>query len=437
MRTASRNPILPATIAVVFAAGFSTGASQPPADPVAGIDAGAAAAELTGTLRLEDALALALLHNPELHAFSYEVRAREAAGVQAGTIPNPQFDLRMQRLGSAPPSIDPDTERLRVIVSQEIELGGKRRRRFDLAEGERAVAESDWAAKRGEVAAAVESRFVELLGAQQRLQSMQEHVRFFTAMRDQVAGLVQSGILRTVEVHEVGRRLGLEQIDLRRVEIEHAAVRFRLAATWGSSTPRFDSVVGDLERIAPLPDLERVLELAHQGPIVERADAELAKGEAALALARAERIPDLTYGVGVRWEKDAQERDYLVDLEIDLPIFDRNRGAVRAAQHELARARALRSAAATQSTEAVTEVYFGLVEADARRAILAEVVLPAARDAFESQHKGFESGADNLKPMLDARRDLVRAEVDHADALVDCHRARAALAALIGFDGNW
>src|SRR5262245_55870264 len=52
--------------------------------------------EPTGTISLRDALAAALLHNPELAAFSSEVRAREARALQAGLLPNPELDTEFE-----------------------------------------------------------------------------------------------------------------------------------------------------------------------------------------------------------------------------------------------------------------------------------------------------------------------------------------------------
>ena len=58
--------------------------------------------EPTGHLTLREALVLALKANPELAAFSREIRAREAAVLQARLFPNPE--LSVPRRTSAMPS---------------------------------------------------------------------------------------------------------------------------------------------------------------------------------------------------------------------------------------------------------------------------------------------------------------------------------------------
>ena len=53
-------------------------------------------AEPAEILNLEQALALALLRNPELTAFSYDVRAAEASILQARLLPNPELESNQE-----------------------------------------------------------------------------------------------------------------------------------------------------------------------------------------------------------------------------------------------------------------------------------------------------------------------------------------------------
>jgi cobalt-zinc-cadmium efflux system outer membrane protein len=385
--------------------------------------------EPAAPIALEDALALALLGNPELQGFSWEVRAEEARVLQAGLLPNPQLDLRYYELAQA----DGDEKsRTRVILSQDVELGGKRRKRVGLAEAERDVAGREYEARKAEVAATVGQRFVEVLGAQRRVEAHRGCVEDFLAMSRRVTGLVEAGVLGSLEIHRVARRVGMARIDLGGAESELAAARFALAATWGAGAPRFTEAAGELAAVEPLPDLESVIELARAGPEVALWDAEIERRRAALTLARSGRVPDMTYGVGTRNEEGLDDNDWLVDLEIGLPIFDRNQGGIREAEYELARAQAERKAAETTVGEETAALYYALQESASRGATLRDEILPAARATFEAFRHVFERNGSNLDDLLDARRDLARAESDLATALVDYHGNLAALESLAG-----
>ena len=149
---------------------------------------------------------------------------------------------------------------------------------------------------------------------------------------------------------------------------------------------------------------------------------------------RSERVPNVTVGVGTRREQDATDTDYLMDVEIDIPIFDRNQGEIRAARYELARVQAWRKAAEAAASEAIADVYYRLTESHARSATMKNEVLPATRAAFDAYRLVFEKNGTNLDDVLDARRDLARAEVDLTDALVDYRRRLAELEGLVGND---
>jgi cobalt-zinc-cadmium efflux system outer membrane protein len=390
------------------------------------------APEQAAPLSLKEALALALMRNPELSAFSWEERASEARELQAGKIPNPDLDVRAYRLGIPRQSALTDENRYRVILSQQFELGGKRRRRVDLARNERYLAGWDYETKRLEVATVVAADFVAVVGGQLRVESSRSYLEFFERMRARVAKAVENGAMRSVEIHQVTRRVGLARIELQRAESELAAARFALAATWGNPSPRFTAASGDLEPFPPIPPVETVLELAQRGPAIARWDAELERSRAALALAKSERVPDLTVGAGVRWQEYAPDEDYLLDFEISLPLFDRNQGNIRAARYGIARAQASRNAAEAASAAEIAESYYVLAEAAGRATTLRDEILPAARGTFEAFRVGFETGAEPLGDLLDARRDVARAEDSYIEALVDYHRALAAVEGIVG-----
>jgi len=447
--TGTCSPALRAAIGLAAAMGCVAHASEPwpdrqplardvtafraPAKPLPeDVEPEELAPEPAAPLLLKDALALALMRNPELAAFSWEERASEARELQAGMIPNPDLDLRAYRLGIPRQSAEVDENRYRVILSQEFELGGKRRRRVDLAQSERYLAGWDYEAKRLEVATSVAARFVAVVGGQLRVESSRSYLEFFERMQERVARAVASGAMRSVESHQVTRRVGLARIEFQRAESELAAARFALAATWGNPSPRFTVAAGDLEPFPPIPPVETVLDFAQQGPAIARWDAELERSRAALALAKSGRVPDLTVGAGVRWQEYAPNEDYLLDFEISLPLFDRKQGEIRAARYGIARAQASRNAAEAAGAAEIAEFYYVLAEAAGRATTLRDEVLPAARGMFEAFRVGFDTGAESLGDLLDARRDVARAEDSYMEALMDYHRALATVEGIIG-----
>ena len=145
---------------------FST--FQPPAKPVENSDV-PEVSEPTGPITLRQALALALLHNPELKIFSWDVRVSEAKQLQASLLPNPKFQVEVEEVGGAGPRSDFDASETTIQLSQLIELGNKRSKRTKLASMEKELAGWDYEAKRLDVFTEVAKAFAEVLAAQEGL----------------------------------------------------------------------------------------------------------------------------------------------------------------------------------------------------------------------------------------------------------------------------
>ena len=145
---------------------FST--FQPPARPMETPDV-QEISEPTGDITLRQALALALMHNPELKAFSWDVRASQARQLQASLWPNPEIEVEVEEVGGTRQRSGFDTAETTIQLSQLIELGGKRSKRTKLASLEKELAGSDYEAKRLDVFTEVTSSFIEVLAAQHRL----------------------------------------------------------------------------------------------------------------------------------------------------------------------------------------------------------------------------------------------------------------------------
>src|SRR5262245_21813874 len=99
----------------------------------------------SGAVSLEDALAAALLHNPELATYPFEIRAEEARALQEGLLPNPSLSTEVENFGRFGGGGD-GVEKAQTTVSltQLFELGGKRTKRRSLAKLDSEIAGWDY-----------------------------------------------------------------------------------------------------------------------------------------------------------------------------------------------------------------------------------------------------------------------------------------------------
>src|SRR5262245_55652302 len=313
-----------------------------PADPGAAVVPAPEA--MSGPLTLREAVAIALLHNPALAAFSWSERAREARVVQAGLLPNPSAQVEIEDFGGGQRRGFEETQTT-LWLSQLIELGGKRAKRRRLAALERDLASWDYETRRLQVLTDVTKAFVSVLAVQEEIAIAHELVRIAGEAVGTVQATVTAGAVSPVEARRA--RVALEQARIERETLgrDLEAARAALAATLGADAPTFGEVTGTLPATAPPPPLDALLSGVEQNPDLARWSAELAEREAAIAVERARVVPDLTITPGVRRFNDNDDTALVLALSVPLPIFNRNQGGVLEAGYRLAQARADRRSA--------------------------------------------------------------------------------------------
>lgn len=216
---------------------------------IAAESAAAIAKDSAAPLTLSQALALALKHNPELSAFSHELRAGEAAILQAGVLPNPVLGIEADNLNND--RLRQDGDRTTAIqIGQLIELGGKRAARIRMAEAGRDLANWDYEAKRIDVLSRVSQHFIDTMAAQQARELAAESLKLAQNVAAAVARRVQAGKVSPIEETKARLALSAAQIEAEQAERQLAAARRNLSSMWGNAAPAFTAAAGDLENLS-------------------------------------------------------------------------------------------------------------------------------------------------------------------------------------------
>ena len=228
-------------------------------------------------------------------------------------------------------------------------------------------------------------------------------------------------------------------MNLERVQLEAArsakdleTARALLAATWGESTAGFARVKGELGTIPDLPPLAALLAAAPESPELARWNAEIAQREAAIALERSRRTPDLTVSLGARHFAEGSEAGLVAGISVPLPLFNRNRGNVLDARYRLARSKAERLLADVSVRSGLSAVYQDLAIAYSEAEALRERIIPRAQRVFQETRRGYATGLFRYVEVLDAQRTLFDARRELLDALAAFHLAVTDAERLIG-----
>ena len=386
-----------------------------------------------GALTLRDALAQALLHNPDLAAFAWEVRAREARILQAGRPPNPSAGILAEDFAaSAAPRSSAVQPQLSLQLSQLVELGGKRAARRSLAARDRDVAAWDFEGARIDTLTLVARAFVDTLVAQRGLALAEEATRLAAEVRQSVAARVEAGAVSPIDATKAEVTAAAVNVDVDRARLALDASRARLANLMGHARPMFASATGDLDTLPEVPPLDDLRLRISQTPELARWAAEVAQREAAVALEQTKQTPDITVTAGYRRFTDTGSNALIVGAAIPLPLFDRNSDAVEEAKSRLARSHAQQLAAEARVTTALAEAFRALSTARAELTALQSVVIPGAQQTFDAVSEGYRLGRFGYLDVLDAQRTLAGYRSQHLRALADFHKAVADVERLIG-----
>lgn len=407
---------------------YPTGA-RGTADTGAGEDQ--APPEPTGALTLRQALATALLRSPGLEAFSYDVRAAEARLLQAQVLPNPELEVEIEEYDRDGQGFD--SAEMAVVLGQLFELGGKRRWRTRIAEAEGELTGWDYEAMRLDVFTSTAKRFMAVIAAQRRLELARSAVELAEKTSRAVGVRVSAGKEPPLQASKAEAELEMARLEALRLENVLVVSRRKLAAMWGADRAIFESVEGDLDSIPDsIPSLRDLRSRLPINPDLARWDAELRLRRAAVASEKAARVPDLEAAVGLqRFEEDGTD-SLAFGIGVPLPLFDRNHGNIRAAEHDLARAEAERAAEELALAAELGELHAALTAAYRQARALRSKVVPAMAQAFEAAHEGYRQGKFGFLDMLDAQRGLFEAEGALVDALSDYHAALADIQRLTG-----
>jgi cobalt-zinc-cadmium efflux system outer membrane protein len=390
------------------------------------------ATETAPLLTLDDAISRSIAQNPRLATFSREIEAREFETLQAGYYPNPELSIEMENFAGSDDYSGTDLAETTVLVSQRFELGGKRVRRQEVGGLNKELAERKHDVARAELIALTTDRFVAVLAAQQRLELAREQATLAGKVLETVNERIAAG--KTADIEKIRFQTLVAEARLRseQTQLELTGARRSLAALWGQDTTDFTTSREQLERLHSLPDWPELAALLVQSPALSYQQTTIRKEERRLALEEANSIPDLTVSLGAKNFEETNDNALVAGVAISLPLFDRNQGAIGAAQARQAKARdAARATELNLQTE-LNGLWQKLQTARGEAIMLRDELLPAVQQSFDAITYGYRAGKFGFLAVLDAEQTLFAAKSRYVDSLANYHRTYAELERLLG-----
>jgi cobalt-zinc-cadmium efflux system outer membrane protein len=381
-------------------------------------------------LTLPAALALAAGANPELSAARHEVQAVDGALLQAGLLPNPS--LSVERVDTRR-----DTRETTLLLSQPLELGGKRAARVQAAERGRDSATAELALKQAQVRADVIAAWFAVLAAQEHLRLAREAEELAQRAAAATARRVVAGKVSPVEETRARVAASSVQLEAMRAASSLATARKRLAGLWGNAAPRFERAEGAMDVLPSLPALADPAALRQRlarSPAMALARSQLGRSQALAQVELSRRAPDLTLNVGSKRSEELGRTQAVFGVSVPLPFFDRNQGNVLESARRVDKARDELAATTLRLDAELSQACEEFELARRQAQALRDDILPGAQSAYDAASTGFEYGKFGFLDVLDAQRTLLQAKSQYLNTLAEAHRAMAAIDRILGVD---
>lgn len=383
-------------------------------------------------MTLQHALQQALAANPRLTASERDVGIATGQRIQAGALFNPDLSYEQDNsLGSGPYRGTRSAETT-VQISQLFELFGKRDARIAAGAAGVNVAVIQRKAVRLEVLSETAVAFLTVLGAQRRVQILDDQVAALDRLTPLLQRRVEAGASSPAETGRAQVASDLVKADRERVKASLSSARRDLAVLMGDTSPRFSTVTGRFEAVGRPPSFKSVIAAIDANPQLVRWTAVYAQRNAELLLARLKPYPDVRVSAGWRHFNETGDNAVRLGISIPIPVFDQNQGNILSAQESLAKAAAERAANKATLVVLAGRAYDSVEGSLRELAILRKSAIPKAEAAAAAIIDGYGQGRFTLLEVLDAQATLAQAQLREQEALQNFHIAVATIEGLVG-----
>lgn len=400
-----------------------------------------------GPLSVDDAVDLALMHNPGLAAVAAHADALESVPPQAGALPDPVVSLNALNLPVDTFNVnqEPMTQ-MQLAVSQSFPFPGKRKLRQAAAEFEAEAGQARLAEQRDMLTGSVRSAWWRLLYLDQALiivdqnkNLMRDFIEIAETKYSVGTGLQQDVLLAQLEL---SRLLDREA----RLKGRHGNAQAALNALLDRRPDRSialasSTINADLPDLPPQPML--LSKAAESRNLLNVHRHLIAAADERLELAERDKYPDFRIGAGYGFRqgddplRGTDRSDFFsVMLSVNVPLYFGSkqskaidqRGSERT-QRKFAFNDALRSVEADVSRSLAT-----YESAREQVQLLEMAIIPQAQQTVAAMLAAYQVNEVDFLNVINGQLALYNAQINYWEALSEAKRSLAALAAAVGME---
>jgi cobalt-zinc-cadmium efflux system outer membrane protein len=374
---------------------------------------------------LAEFVLLAERSHPRLVAARAAVEAARGQAVQARLYPNPMM------AGSSPQIAGPESQ-WNGYVTQDLVTAGKLRLSQQAALRKVQQAEYDLIRARFDVLRDVRQTYYALLVSQRRVEIYRLLLDITKRSYDIGMALAEAGEGTKADVLFWSIERDRAEVRLINASVYIETGRRQLAAAIGLPRADVGEIEAELYQKIPWFDLKTLQEeIVRANAKPRAAEAKIAEAQWTLERAVVEPIPNLNVLGGYQRQVGPAQEQGLMQVMMEVPLFDRNQGNIRTARADIASSRAnLRTIEldlATQAAQAVATYRVAQRQADWYE----HSILPKARETLQLTQQLYARGEVTFLSLLQAQKILTETELAFVEAQADRWTGAVAIADLL------
>ncbi len=355
----------------------------------------------------------ALSTNPVVLQQQAKLRSLQGRLVQVGLKPNPVVGVSGQDINESGVG-----GMYGVYFGRELVRGNKLQLARSVVGAEIKVAQQQLNEMTQRLTTDIRVGFYDLLVAQRKLE-----------LANQLAEIAETAALTSEKLFaakEVARSAVLQaQMERQNTVVlqgqavnEEAAARRKLAALVGEPTLLKNKIKGDLQQVSDLADFEHTYDrLITESPELAKLFENIERARRQLQRECAEPISNVTWQATVQYDTVGETVVSGFQVGFPIPKFNRNQGAIRQAEHDIAVAEFQVEKKALELRQRLAGAYERYLQAKLQVNVYSENILPKAKSTFELISEGYRQGEVDFVSFLTAQRTYFDANLAYVSGL--------------------
>jgi outer membrane protein, heavy metal efflux system len=364
-------------------------------------------------LRIEELEAMAMANNPTIAQAVQQIETLRGRRVQAGLYPNPTIGYQGEEMGDGGTAGQQG-----IVVGQRIVTGGKLGLSQAVVSREIEQAQHELNMQRWRVSNAVRSRAYDVIITQRAI-----------ALGEQLVRIGSENLSATQQLFDA-EQISQAQVFQARIEAESANVALnnarngyqtawrRLAVMIGAQDLQSTPLADTLDDSPPGIVWEQALSrLYNESPELAKARSGIELARTSLARARAGKREDFDIEAAVRYNNESSYTTASIGVNIPLQIYNRNQGAIRSAQSELAASQQEVHRVELLLEDRLAQAFERYMNGAQQVEQYKNGILADAKSSLELVQLGYEQGEFSYLELLTSQRTYYRVNQMYIESL--------------------